>query len=214
MVLASLVATVSVGAVAPRRASSQYDGTAVQYNQGRRLADTSTTSSERQSLPCERFSGVPASPGHPSVYDGAENCNYDGQRSFRSIREGNGIDRGDGTDLPQLWHDPREAGFTGHRVESALALTYAKRRWLDSSTGTWLSCDDVGAASYLESPNELNPWQYAARNPTRYVDPSSIIPGSGEVYEACHPSARTSATAAGRQRQRGGGAGGDRGGDG
>ncbi len=65
----------------------------------------------------------------------------------------------------------REAGLTGQRVESALGLTYAKRRWLDSSTGTWLSRDDVGAASYLQSPNELNPWQYAAGNPTRFTDP-------------------------------------------
>ncbi|MBM4779632.1 MAG: hypothetical protein GQE15_18155 [Archangiaceae bacterium] len=63
------------------------------------------------------------------------------------------------------------AGFTGHRVEDALGLSYAKRRWLDSSTGAWLSRDDVGAASYLQSPNELNPWQYAAGNPTRFTDP-------------------------------------------
>lgn len=65
----------------------------------------------------------------------------------------------------------KEAGFTGHRVESALGLSYAEQRWLDSSTGTWLSRDDIGAASYLQSPNELNPWLYAAGNPTRYTDP-------------------------------------------
>ena len=66
----------------------------------------------------------------------------------------------------------KEAGFTGHRIESALGLTYAKRRWLDSSTGTWLSRDDIGAGSYVMRPNELNPWQYAAGNPTRLTDPS------------------------------------------
>lgn len=51
-----------------------------------------------------------------------------------------------------------------------LAATLAEARWYDSETGTWLSRDDIGAASYLESPNELNPWQYAAGNPTRLVD--------------------------------------------
>ncbi len=65
----------------------------------------------------------------------------------------------------------KEAGFTGHRLESALGLSYAEHRWLDSSTGAWLSRDDIGAASYLQSPNELNPWLYAAGNPTRYTDP-------------------------------------------
>jgi len=62
------------------------------------------------------------------------------------------------------------AGFTGHRLEDALGFSYAKRRWLDSSTGTWLSHDDIGAASYLQSPNELNPHLYAAGNPTRFID--------------------------------------------
>jgi RHS repeat-associated protein len=64
----------------------------------------------------------------------------------------------------------KEAGFTGHRTESALELIYAEQRWQDPRTGTWLSRDPVGAASYLQSPNELNPWQYAAGNPIRYVD--------------------------------------------
>ncbi|MBL8918245.1 MAG: Ig-like domain-containing protein, partial [Myxococcaceae bacterium] len=64
------------------------------------------------------------------------------------------------------------AGFTGHRAESALELIYAKQRWQDPRTGTWLSSDPVGAASYLQSPNELNAYGYAAANPTRFTDPS------------------------------------------
>ncbi|MDP1917773.1 MAG: DUF6531 domain-containing protein [Myxococcales bacterium] len=86
-------------------------------------------------------------------------------------------------------------GFTGHRVEDALSLSYAKRRWLDSTTGTWLSRDDVGAASYLQSPNELNPWQYAAGNPTRYTDPSgrcAFGPDSVECTEVLSAFARES----------------------
>ncbi len=61
----------------------------------------------------------------------------------------------------------KEAGFTGHRLEDALGLSYAKRRWQDPLTGTWLSRDDVGAGSYLLSPNELYAHGYAAGNPTR-----------------------------------------------
>lgn len=89
---------------------------------------------------------------------------------------------------------PSSVGFTGHRLEEALGLSYAQRRWLDSATGTWLSRDDVGASSYLQSPNELNPWQYAAGNPTRFTDPSGRSnecgseggpAGPGGTPEAC-----------------------------
>lgn len=41
-----------------------------------------------------------------------------------------------------------------------------------------MSRDPVGAASYLQSPNELNPWQYAASNPTRYTDPDGRQPSN------------------------------------
>lgn len=75
----------------------------------------------------------------------------------------------------------REAGFTGHRVESALGLSYAKRRWLDSSTGTWLSRDDIGAASRLSAPNGLNAWGYAAGNPNRFTDSDGRWESSADV---------------------------------
>jgi len=64
----------------------------------------------------------------------------------------------------------KEAGFTGHRLEDALGFSYAKRRWLDSSTGTFVSRDDIGTGSYLLSPNEQFAHGYAAGNPTRFVD--------------------------------------------
>lgn len=64
----------------------------------------------------------------------------------------------------------REAAFTGHRFEEALGLSYAEQRWLDSSTGTFLSRDPVGPSSYLARPSELYAWGYAAGNPTRFVD--------------------------------------------
>jgi RHS repeat-associated protein len=72
----------------------------------------------------------------------------------------------------------KEAGFTGHRFESALGLTYAEQRWLDSTTGSFLSRDPVGAGSYLVRPNELYAFGYAAGNPARFVDPDGrCLPG-------------------------------------
>jgi len=64
------------------------------------------------------------------------------------------------------------SGYTGHRVELTLGLTYAQQRWLDTKTGTFLSRDPIGAASYLMRPNELYAFGYAAGNPTRYIDPT------------------------------------------
>ncbi|MEW5885011.1 MAG: RHS repeat-associated core domain-containing protein, partial [Armatimonadota bacterium] len=61
-------------------------------------------------------------------------------------------------------------GFTGHRAEDVLGLTYAQQRWYDSTTGRFLSRDSVGAGSYLATPNGLGVWGYANGNPTRYAD--------------------------------------------
>jgi RHS repeat-associated protein len=74
----------------------------------------------------------------------------------------------------------REAAFTGHRFEEALGLTYAEQRWLDSSTGTFLSRDPVGPSSYLARPSELYAWGYAGGNPTRYVDADGRRPQTTE----------------------------------
>ncbi len=76
------------------------------------------------------------------------------------------------------------SGYTGHRVDEALELIFAGQRWLDPRTGTWLSRDPVGAASYLMRPNELYAFGYAAGNPTRYTDPDGRAPSSAEQCRA------------------------------
>ncbi len=76
------------------------------------------------------------------------------------------------------------AGFTGHRVEDALGLTYAQQRWLDTKTGTFLSRDPVGAGSYLMRPNDLYAFGYAAGNPTRFTDPDGRAPSAAEQCRA------------------------------
>ncbi|HEX8438845.1 RHS repeat-associated core domain-containing protein, partial [Archangium sp.] len=62
-------------------------------------------------------------------------------------------------------------GYTGHAYDADVGLTYAQQRWLDTSTGRFLSEDPVGAEAYLKTPQGLNPWIYANGNPTRYTDP-------------------------------------------
>ena len=60
--------------------------------------------------------------------------------------------------------------FTGYRAESA-RLQFGQQRWLLAGLGVFASVDPVGPQAYLQSPNGLGPWTYAAGNPMRYVDP-------------------------------------------
>ncbi|WP_415829494.1 RHS repeat-associated core domain-containing protein [Corallococcus exiguus] len=62
-------------------------------------------------------------------------------------------------------------GYTGHAYDAELGLTYAQQRWLDTSTGRFLSEDPVGPEAYLAASQGQNPWLYAHGNPTRYTDP-------------------------------------------
>ncbi|PZR03170.1 MAG: hypothetical protein DI536_36280 [Archangium gephyra] len=66
---------------------------------------------------------------------------------------------------------PSSAAYAGGRVESLLGLNYNRRRWLDSTSGSFLSRDEVGASSYLSSPNGISPWSYAHQQPGRFIDP-------------------------------------------
>jgi RHS repeat-associated protein len=60
-------------------------------------------------------------------------------------------------------------GFTGYRQETD-TLAYAQQRWMDSTSGRFLSLDSMGAGTYLASPNGMGPWSYGKQNPMRYVD--------------------------------------------
>ncbi|MBN8466758.1 Ig-like domain-containing protein [Corallococcus exiguus] len=82
-------------------------------------------------------------------------------------------------------------GYTGHAWDAEAGLTYAQQRWLDPTTGRFFSEDPVEALGYLATPNELNPWLYAASNPLRYVDPdgrelkegSAASPWVGKLFQ-------------------------------
>ncbi|RKG72975.1 hypothetical protein D7W79_26860 [Corallococcus exercitus] len=62
-------------------------------------------------------------------------------------------------------------GFTGHAWDAESGLTYAQQRWLDTSTGRFLSEDPLGVDGRLAKPTGVHPWSYSRSNPLRYVDP-------------------------------------------
>ncbi|MDD1748827.1 MAG: hypothetical protein LUO89_03030 [Methanothrix sp.] len=69
-------------------------------------------------------------------------------------------------------------GFTGHSFDADVGLTYAQQRWLDSTTGAWLSQDPVFGD--LRNPNSLGPWAYANGNPLSFTDPTGeAVPDEG-----------------------------------
>jgi hypothetical protein len=61
-------------------------------------------------------------------------------------------------------------------------LVYAQQRWLDPSTGRFLSLDPVAGA--LEDPLSTQGFTYAHANPTRYTDPDGRR--SQERYNRCY----------------------------
>ncbi|KFE70050.1 polymorphic toxin-type HINT domain-containing protein [Hyalangium minutum] len=64
--------------------------------------------------------------------------------------------------------------YAGQSLDSETGLSYAQQRWYSSETGRFLSEDPLGAAAYLSTPTELNPWLYARSNPLTYLDPSGL----------------------------------------
>ncbi|PZR03466.1 MAG: hypothetical protein DI536_35990 [Archangium gephyra] len=66
---------------------------------------------------------------------------------------------------------PSSAAYAGGRVESPLGLNYNRRRWLDSTSGTFLSRDDLGATTYLTRPNGIGASSYSGGNPLINSDP-------------------------------------------
>lgn len=60
-------------------------------------------------------------------------------------------------------------GFTGHKDDKALGVTYMQGRWYHEGMGRFLSIDPVG---FVEgNPASFNRYAYANNNPYKYVDP-------------------------------------------
>jgi RHS repeat-associated protein len=66
--------------------------------------------------------------------------------------------------------------FTGYTWSASTGLYYANARWYDPATSRFTTADDP-RYTRIDDPPSLNRYQYAAGNPTRYVDPTGHAVG-------------------------------------
>jgi len=65
-----------------------------------------------------------------------------------------------------------DIGFTGHKQDKEIGLTYAGARYYDQQIGRFTGIDSVGVLGSVESnPMMFNRYTYANNNPYKYVDP-------------------------------------------
>ena len=65
-----------------------------------------------------------------------------------------------------------DIGFTGHKQDKEIGLTYAGARYYDQRLGRFTGIDAVGVlGSVASNPMMFNRYAYANNNPYKYVDP-------------------------------------------
>jgi RHS repeat-associated protein len=65
-----------------------------------------------------------------------------------------------------------DVGYTGHKFDTDLGLSYMQQRYFNPVTGRFLSNDPIG----IRSVHSFNRYAYANNNPFRYVDPDGQLP--------------------------------------
>jgi len=95
--------------------------------------------------------------------------------------------------VPDLQDGP---GYTGHVQDAETGLVYMQQRYYDPHIGIFLSADPVPA--YGNSTNLFTRYNYANRNPYRYLDPDGRVGCTGtKIKIVCDgggvPGLRTSA---------------------
>ncbi|MFC4701275.1 RHS repeat-associated core domain-containing protein [Glaciecola siphonariae] len=69
---------------------------------------------------------------------------------------------------------PDDVGFTGHKFDADIGLSYMQARYYDPVIGRFYSNDPVDAVGHLSTPNGIhgfNRYAYANNNPYKYNDP-------------------------------------------
>ena len=72
-----------------------------------------------------------------------------------------------------------EVGYTGHKFDTDLGLSYMQARYYDPVIGRFYSNDPVDAVSHLGTSNGINGfnrYSYANNNPYKYIDPNGEAP--------------------------------------
>ncbi|AIY67425.1 RHS repeat domain-containing protein [Pseudoalteromonas piratica] len=72
-----------------------------------------------------------------------------------------------------------DIGYTGHKFDKALGLSYMQARYYDPVIGRFYSNDPVGYLGHAEKGNPIhgfNRYAYANNNPYKYVDPDGKLP--------------------------------------
>ncbi|MCV2886507.1 RHS repeat-associated core domain-containing protein [Aestuariibacter sp. AA17] len=79
-----------------------------------------------------------------------------------------------------------DIGYTGHKFDTDLGLSYMQARYYDPVIGRFYSNDPVDALGHLASGNVqgFNRYAYANNNPYKYVDPDGNESRSAIVNEA------------------------------
>nr|WP_136249776.1 RHS repeat-associated core domain-containing protein [Ningiella ruwaisensis] len=100
-------------------------------------------------------------------------------------------------------------GFTGHKFDKELGLSYMQARYYDPVIGRFYSNDPIGAVSHLDTQNGIhgfNRYAYGNNNPYKYYDPDGresrlaqqldieIKENAPEVFAETYPDSGTDAT--------------------
>ena len=71
-------------------------------------------------------------------------------------------------------NDITDRGYTGHKQNDYIKLTYMNARWYDPNTNRMLTPDTI--VPNPTNPQSFNRYSYGYNNPVKYADPSGHIP--------------------------------------
>ena len=92
-----------------------------------------------------------------------------------------------------------DIGFTGHKFDTDLNLSYMQARYYDPVIGRFYSNDPVG---FTGSPNSFNRYAYANNNPYKYIDPDGNSPISVLAKQAAKVGIKQGIQNMGRRQMR------------
>jgi RHS repeat-associated protein len=64
-----------------------------------------------------------------------------------------------------------DVGYTGHKFDTDLGLSYMQARYYDPVIGSFYSNDPLG----FRDVHSFNRYAYANNNPYKYVDPDGLV---------------------------------------